>query len=146
MAYVVWSEMFSTGIPYIDNQHQKLFSITNDFHSALRDQGSDELIFRTLNSLIKYAEEHFQDEEFIMSKSKKITPEQLADHKEQHIKLIEDIFELISDLKQNTGRKIRDVELFLNSWLIIHILMTDKKLQEYNNELSHFVVRKQDRK
>ena len=86
MAYVIWCEMFSVNVPYIDNQHRKLLEIINDFHAALKEKKAENIVFQTLNSLISYAEKHFQDEEKLMEEAK-YPPDDFKEHKKIHEKM-----------------------------------------------------------
>ena len=35
MALLAWNDAFATGIPAVDEQHETLFRIVNDFHDGL---------------------------------------------------------------------------------------------------------------
>jgi hemerythrin len=130
MPYVAWSEMFVIDKSYIDKQHQKLLEITNDFHAALKAQKGREAVFEILNALIRYVEEHFRDEEEIMQKIQ--YPSELTEaHKKIHEGLVGDIFKLHAEFGNAQEKTLREVEAFLSSWLIQHILIEDKKLQPY---------------
>jgi len=72
MDFIVWCGLFKIGHPIIDEQHQNIFSIVNTFHNKMQRKEKQLLIQDTLNSLIKYVEFHFDEEEKIMQK--KTTP------------------------------------------------------------------------
>lgn len=130
MEYVLWSEMFSTRVPYIDNQHKKLLDIVNEFHAAVKDKKGKEILFPILNSLIRYSEEHFRDEETVMEMAGYPADEAFS-HRKSHEGLVEEIFALNEELKGPEEKSLQDVEVFLNGWLIRHILTQDKKLSSY---------------
>lgn len=130
MEYVVWSEMFSIQVPYIDSQHKKLLDIANEFHAALKENKSSDILFPILNSLIRYAEEHFRDEESVMELAG-YPPNDALSHKEIHDQLVREIFTMAEELKNNGEKTLHDVEVFLNGWLIKHILLEDKKIAPY---------------
>lgn len=130
MEYVMWSEMFSTRVPYIDNQHKKLLDIVNEFHAAIKEKKGKDILLPILNSLIRYAEEHFRDEETVMDLAGYPADEALS-HRMIHEGLIEEIFALNEELKVLEEKPLHDVEVFLNGWLIRHILTQDKKLASY---------------
>lgn len=134
MEYVVWSEMFSTRVPYIDNQHKKLLDIVNEFHGALKEKMGEDILFQILNSLIRYAEEHFRDEETVMDMTGYPADEALS-HRKLHEELVEEIFALNENLKGPEKKSLQDIEVFLNGWLIRHILIQDKKLASYAGHL-----------
>ncbi len=130
MEYVMWSEMFSTRVPYIDNQHKKLLDIVNEFHAAVKEKKGRDILFQVLNSLIRYTEEHFRDEETVMDMTGYPAEEALL-HRKIHEELAEEILRLNEELKGPEEKPLHDVEVFLNGWLIRHILTQDKKLASY---------------
>ena len=137
MPYIIWSDFFSVGVPYIDRQHQRLIHIVNDFYAAYRSNLPEHLIFQILNQLTEYAEEHFRDEERLM-KAAKYPREEYEQHIKKHEKLLLDIFEINDQLSTGNKRAIFNLELFLNTWLIRHILETDKLYQPYCRILHNF--------
>ena len=137
MAYVIWCDMFSINVPYIDNQHRKLIEIANNFHAALKEKKTEKNLFQTLNSLIRYAEKHFRDEEKLMEEAK-YPSENFQEHKRIHEKLVEDIFELQQKFTESGAKSVYEIEVFINNWLIKHILYEDKKLQPFCELLRNF--------
>ncbi len=141
MPFVVWSDMFCITVPYIDDQHKILLEITNKFYEDLKSGSSKDTSHETLNQLIKYAESHFRDEEEIMALTT-YPAEEITEHKKIHEKLVDDIFKLHSDLTNGKELAMHDLDLFLNDWLIKHILLTDKKLVPYCTELHDYAAHK----
>lgn len=63
-----WSEAFATGIPRIDEQHQMLFRMSEDYRIAL-DEGTGERVYSLfLRALKLYATSHFSYEEGCMDR------------------------------------------------------------------------------
>ncbi|HOS97739.1 MAG TPA: bacteriohemerythrin [Deltaproteobacteria bacterium] len=134
MPYVEWCEMFSIHVPDIDRQHTRLLEIANEFHAALKANRARQTLFDILNSLIRYAEEHFRDEEKAMEAAG-YPEEDLLAHRALHEQLYDDIYRLHGEFQEAREKTIHDVELFLNNWLIKHILLEDKKLSPYSEML-----------
>jgi len=130
MAYIIWSEMFSVRVPYIDNQHRKLIQIINNFYDALKDPEASMTIFQTLNELFHYTELHFKDEEEIMHLIQ-YPASKLEKHKLAHENITEQIFKLNDQLNRGDERTLYNLESFLNNWIIKHILEMDKAYQPY---------------
>jgi hemerythrin-like metal-binding protein len=130
MPYVVWSEMFSVGIPHIDKQHQGLFEITNRFHEAIDQRRGQETVFDILNSLVRYAQDHFRDEEEMMRGSD-FPDEEVEAHIRVHEQLVQDIFDLLQSLRESGEKSVHELETFTNNWMIKHILVEDKKYQPH---------------
>lgn len=126
--------MFSVNMPFIDNQHKKLLDIANDCHKAINDNKAKESIFLILNSLIKYAEQHFRDEEKVM-KIAGYPSEKIDEHIRIHEQLVTEIFNLHQEYRQSEEKTIHELELFLNNWLIKHILTMDKEFAPYCKDI-----------
>jgi hemerythrin len=141
MTYVVWSDMFSVRMPYIDNQHKKLLEIANDFHAALKDNKDRKSLFEILNSLIHYTEEHFRDEEEIMEMAG-FPAVDMESHKKIHEQLVRDIFGLHQGFTNSEEKTTHELEIFLNNWLVQHILLEDKKYEPYCENLTDYRPRK----
>ena len=65
--YIKWDPKFKIGIPVIDEQHEHLVNLCNDFYqSLLQNQDSERyraLIKETLEKCLNYAATHFKEEE-----------------------------------------------------------------------------------
>ncbi len=133
MHYVNWSPLFSVKNPHIDQQHRRLFDLVNEFHSAYKSKENKDYIFSVLNRLIKYTEEHFEDEERLIRASG--CPKDLLEHHlKEHEKLIFDIFELNNELHAGKQKSINELERFFDKWLIQHVLEEDKRYLDYVNK------------
>lgn len=126
--FIPWSTIYEVGVPLIDGQHQKLTKMINDFHSATKTGHNRAEAFFLLNGLIRYAEEHFRDEEALMAASH--YPE-LTRQKIEHEKFILRVFELAASYEKKEAEIDEIVMSFLKTWLIDHILKEDRKLDPY---------------
>lgn len=123
-----WSDMYSVGVSEIDEEHQKLFDLSNQFIGAMnKGQGTAELT-RTFDALIEYTCTHFNSEEnFILARN---YPDAEA-HIEEHRKLTDKVL----DLNKNKTYIFPDnVSGFLSSWLKDHILESDMRYAKYLRE------------
>lgn len=130
MPYIIWCEMFNLDVPLIDSQHKELINIVNEFHNIIKTNLDTSAIFKVLNSLIRYADKHFKEEEKLMEISN-YPNDKLQEHKKIHEDLVKDIFNLHDKLNQSKEFPLLEIEMFLNDWLIKHILIDDKKLKPY---------------
>jgi hemerythrin len=130
MEFIRWCGLLVIGHPVIDEQHQKLFSIINEFHNQLETGESKHLAVDTLNRLIKFAQKHFAAEEAI-SKQFGFPDEKLTQHKKIHEQLIFDIFELHQEITSSTSIDLRSISSFLTEWIILHILIEDNKYKNF---------------
>ena len=130
MEFIRWCGLLVIGHPVIDEQHQKLFSIINEFHNQLETRESKHLAVDTLNRLIKFAQKHFAAEEAI-SKQFGFPDKKLTQHKKIHEQLIFDIFELHQEITSSTSIDLRSISSFLTEWIILHILIEDNKYKNF---------------
>jgi len=70
MALLNWSKEYSVEVQSIDKQHQKLFDMLNDLHDAMKSGRGVQVGPAILKGLVKYAGEHFADEEKMMVRAK----------------------------------------------------------------------------
>ena len=135
--YVRWSPLFSIKVPYIDQQHQQLIQIANDFFERMQTEPLAAAATDVLNRLIRYAERHFQDEEELWQAAQ-VPAEQLATHRQRHTQLVEDVFNLHQQLVAGQSASREAIEAFLNGWIVRHILDEDQRLARYCAELTNF--------
>lgn len=128
MNYLEWCGLFECGNQTIDSEHKRLFEIANEFYRKTKENETHERIYETLNRLIKYAEDHFKSEEKIFT-NYGIDEEELQNHKELHEDLIVRIFELNEFYSKNKRKGLSDITKFIQDWLVLHVLIEDKKHQ-----------------
>lgn len=113
------------GIPQIDEEHQKLFEMIN-YITELKTNTDEEVLLakNLLNSLRKYAETHFANEEAYMEKIK--DPE-LPHQKKQHEAFAAKVnsYDLDALTVGNAKQVIKELAAYLVRWLYNHILSSD---------------------
>ncbi|NDV23056.1 bacteriohemerythrin [Desulfovibrio sp. JC022] len=126
MALVEWKDEYSIGNELIDEQHKSLFVMLNELAEA--GPGEKEgAAYTCLSRMLKYAQEHFRDEEKFMRDN---GYPGLADHIKEHegfIGQVEDYAEAV----YNTYVPFQDMLEYLNNWLVGHILNSDQKYMDY---------------
>lgn len=123
MSLFVWSNQYSVGIPGIDEQHRRLFSLINDLHDAmLAGQGTEQLS-AVLQELVNYTRVHFADEEEMMRRHRYPA---YAAHKAVHDAFAKRAEALL--LKQRGGKSHMTLEVMtaLKDWLVLHIKGSDQ--------------------
>lgn len=124
MPLLKWDESFSVKINLIDRQHQKLFSLANEYHQAIQDGKSTFALSNLLDGLAEYASIHFSTEERYFDR---FNFENSQAHKQEHKILERKIIDLKS--KEKTCIKVEEAEIskLLQIWLQGHIKGTDQK-------------------
>ncbi len=127
-AFMKWEDSFSVGIKKIDEQHKKLISMLNDFHTSLRRGHGRQALSRILEGLASYVEEHFSTEENYMQEYD--YPGYIA-HKREHDNFTAKVLEIYEEFQE--GKEVVTIELldFLKKWLKNHILGTDQKYSSF---------------
>jgi hemerythrin-like metal-binding protein len=134
---IQWSPTYSVGVAFIDDQHKDLVALLNDFNAAYR-AGSDRAQLEVLcTKLTKYAERHFRDEEELMRASA-MPPAEVSRHMSEHVWLVEQIFQVYSEIQSEARRGADEMAAFLQRWLLSHVLQSDKAYAEYVTELKDF--------
>lgn len=122
MALITWSNELSVNIETIDQQHQKLINMINEFYDEITKKSNKELIAELIHKMKAYATEHFRAEE-------KLFKELDYDDVEDHIKQHEHFIKKVENLEQRykNGKLILSIEIteFLKNWLVNHIQKID---------------------
>lgn len=132
--YYMWHDSYSVGYGPIDNQHQNLFSISNELTDATeKSEGPDATdLSEIIAKLLTYVRSHFSEEEALMKNSD--FPD-LARHLVAHQALLAKILELENRVATGETDEIRAVAtslpLLVGDWLIDHIAIEDQKYSSY---------------
>lgn len=128
MQTFVWSSRFETGVPLMDMQHRRLVDLINELGDAIScgETGATSEMDRLYAELIDYARVHFAEEERLMTEHG-IDPGVITRHHGLHEQFVRQI-EQMHGSGDVTAERIRAMNRFLASWLILHILGEDKEI------------------
>ena len=122
---IEWSDEYSIGVHYLDEEHKKLFKMLN---RLLSDHKSEplELLNDMFFEIFQFKEKHFVAEEEFMKKNK--YPE-VQGHKEQHRKFARETASMCKKLmnSQNPNATREEMLAYLREWFEFHILTEDMK-------------------
>lgn len=130
MPVLEWSELYSVGIPAIDNEHKVLVSLVNDMSRVIDThiEFQTQLIGDTLNSLIRGVQNHFDSEEkFLLANN---YPE-YGSHKTEHTLLLDQLEHFKERFKTEKPLFTENMLLYLQDWLVRHIILHDCKFGSY---------------
>jgi hemerythrin len=128
MSMFAWKNEYSIGHSTIDAQHQRLFALANDLHSAMTLSKGKAAMSETLGNLIEYTKIHFASEERLMRTNQ--YPE-YAEHKAAHDALTAQVCALEKDFEDGHGGLTVGLMQFLKDWLQHHIGGTDRKIADF---------------
>ena len=127
---LIWNDGYATGVVEIDEQHMILVHTLNEAGSKLSRDASPELFKQITQDLLSYALYHFDTEEELMQEYgySEETDEAMNRHLEQHRGFSAKVLAVRESLKSGMPVAADDILNFLNTWLVNHILNTDKRL------------------
>ena len=125
MSVLQWREEFSVGIDEVDHEHRELIELIRGLQKNLATGSTVDEITETLGEIYALIAAHFALEEKAMRKMRYAA---LADHKEDHETLLDDLRDII-DAVEDDG-VLDDVQLTddLNRWFSDHFRTHDASL------------------
>ena len=130
MALVTWDESYSVNVKSCDAQHQKLFSLINSLHEAMKLGRGRQVVGRIVDELERYTQTHFSAEEALMERAQYCG---LEEHCTQHRHFESRVAQFKKDLDEGAAGDSISVLTFLKDWLATHILRTDRMYSEELN-------------
>jgi hemerythrin len=132
MEKISWSNDFSIGNPDIDIVHKDWINICNDLIEYNESKGNREAFAMILTKMTEYSLMHFKKEEEYMQK---LNYPDLADHKRLHKDFSYKVAMYNIDLYGVNPPSINEVISFIDNWLIDHIVINDKKYEDYKKKI-----------
>ncbi|MHC1791121.1 bacteriohemerythrin [Solidesulfovibrio sp.] len=130
MPLLEWGSSLEVGVGQIDAQHKALCDIVNRLHDAMIDGLPDTTLCEIVLELQQYTVEHFGLEERYMAHY--AYPGQAA-HRTEHQDFVGKATQMESDCRRGKFSKSMDMLNYLSTWLVTHVLGTDKKLGQFLN-------------
>lgn len=128
MSLFTWNTYFQTDLTSVDEQHQKLVNLVNEFTTSFNDpEDSEKKLQQAFQALTTYTTEHFEDEEKLMSDTG-LDERHQKEHKEQHDLFKESILTLYQDALPFDSKTPPPLFEYLVFWLSYHILGSDQKM------------------
>jgi hemerythrin-like metal-binding protein len=133
-AIAEWDERYSVGIQSIDDQHQELLRLINNFCFActVYDEGAKPNFTLMIHGLVNYIKYHFDAEEQLLERIK--YPD-IAAHRRQHTEFMRDILERVENFQRGGAFPLKNFAHYIRDWMITHFTLIDKKYATY----IHFV-------
>lgn len=134
MSLVVWRDEYCTGISDIDYDHEQMFELINSLYKLLENQSDRQSILNCLGDIYANIATHFMLEELTMKKN---GYDQYEEHKEDHNRLLDDIYDIKNDFEASNDFKGKDLEKKLDNWFLIHFKTHDARLHKLGQEMAH---------
>jgi hemerythrin-like metal-binding protein len=127
---VVWNDLYSVGMPEIDEQHKVLFDLINQLWGAIINRSTIEDQVKLIEKLEHYTISHFTAEETFM---RAFEYPDFDNHKKIHELFVKKIAQEKANLLATQHLSL-DILNFLKDWLIDHIMVSDKAYAKYCKE------------
>lgn len=131
MGLITWDSSMSVNVGELDWQHQKLVSMINELHDAMKEGHGKDALKRILRGLISYADTHFKAEEKYFTQFR--YPDS-ASHIKEHRAFVSKVEAFRNDFEHGRLTVTIKTLYFLRDWLQGHIKGTDKKYSSFFNE------------
>jgi len=127
---IAWNDSYILGDDKVDEQHRQLFSLLSGLVASCMDGSGAEKLQETLDFLVGYTVQHFNDEEAWQIEHD--FPDYLR-HKQKHEDFKVTVLGLVAKFKENGSSEelSMDVNKIVVRWLIQHINGEDRKIAEH---------------
>lgn len=123
-----WGPEFLVNVAEIDEQHNRLFALINQFLASSRSRASKEAVGDLMRGLIDYTQFHFATEERLMQAHHY---PRAAEHGGKHREFAKKVVQLYEQHTRGNPEVADEVVQFLKSWLVGHVLQEDKWLGSF---------------
>ncbi len=123
MSELQWKPRYELGIPFIDEQHKRIFFLLDQLQLASGQGRERSEIKAIFDGLIRQTSEHFHTEETLMLQ---MGFDGLEAHREQHGRLMDGLYGLEARFRDGDASMALLVTAYLGSWLRHHIQEADR--------------------
>lgn len=126
-----WREEFKVNIHSMDTHHKRLFEIANSILESQRHDSDRSRLEKAFDALFEYTKYHFRCEELLM---KQYGFPQYDEHVAHHKDMLLKVRAVGKKIGASKSLKEIDFKLFLEAWLVSHLLSDDRKYGTFLNE------------
>jgi hemerythrin-like metal-binding protein len=123
---LAWTSNLETGIRQIDLQHQELIALINELAAAHEENTDKGALENVLPKLTAYVMFHFGTEESLMQDTAMLT--HMSCHMKEHKQFAEKVASIKAVYCDEPAKAVSELLDYLKSWLVNHIITTDKEL------------------
>jgi len=136
---IKWDNGYLIGNDEVDAQHRQIFDLVNNLICSCDDGSDNKKVKETLDFLVNYAVQHFDDEESLQIKCN--YPE-YSKHKKMHDDFKITVIDLVKRFNEK-GCSIElcsDIKKIVIKWLLNHIICEDKKIGIHLNSVDDLEI------
>jgi hemerythrin len=131
MPLIKWTPQLSVDVPLIDDQHKQLIAIANGLIKAMHRGLNSRVINNVIRRLREYTVFHFSSEEKLMEE---VCYPKRGEHANEHRRLKEQVKQYQQKIYYKENPNPDAVTDFIKTWLLKHILESDRKLANFIHE------------
>ena len=125
MSLIEWKDEFDLGIEEVDSEHRALVALINALHDAmLAGEGRADVV-EGISEIYTLVSRHFEREEAFMREAHYMA---YAEHKEDHEVLLDDLREIIEEVRSGRGYEEGRLSADLQYWFSDHFRTHDARL------------------
>lgn len=128
MSFIEWTDRLSIRVPEMDQQHQKLVIMLNEYHDAVKAGKSREILGTMMNRAIDYTKTHLNAEERFLEG---IDYAFINSHRTEHRRFTEQVLQLKVQYDAGDAGVEQRLLTLLRDWLVNHILKVDRMYGDY---------------
>ena len=134
--HYLWNNSYLIGVESIDEQHKQLFATVNGLIDAIERGAGKEELKKTLDFLIGYTVNHFNEEEEIQ---RKYGYPNFNHHHKIHELFKQTAVELAEEAvkSQNTDALLKEVKRKVGDWLVTHVTIEDARIGKFIRDEKH---------
>lgn len=128
MALLEWKNEYAVGVEAVDHEHRELIELINSLHDRLSQPETEITVAEFLGEIYAKIAAHFALEERVMREQ---DYDELADHKADHERLLDDIREIMDDYELRGAFDDETLAERLKDWFGDHFRTKDSRLHKH---------------
>lgn len=130
MSLLEWSDELSCNVKEIDEQHKRLVDMVNELHQAMLGKQGQKALASIIGQMMDYTSYHFATEEKYMAL---FHYPGFQSHNAEHEEFVRQVTKFQQQFEAGRLGLSIDVLRYLSSWLLNHILGSDKAFGPFFN-------------
>jgi hemerythrin len=131
MSLIEWNSEFNLGIEAIDSEHRALVALINALHETMAAGAGRADIIDGISEIYTLVSTHFAREETFMRETRYMA---YAEHKEDHEILLDDLREILDDVRSDGGYPEARLSADLQYWFSEHFRTHDARLHRHGHD------------
>jgi hemerythrin len=128
MSLIEWKDEFDLGIEEVDSEHRALVAVINALQEALLAGAGRADVIEGISEIYTLVSAHFEREEAFMRNSRYMA---YAEHKEDHEVLLDDLREIIDEVRSGGDYADERLSADLQYWFSDHFRTHDARLHRH---------------